>query len=246
MISIFKGNAPFKITSPFGERTLNGNKEFHAGIDFVGIDTKEIVTVCDGVVEFAGSVSSKSNLTWQWGNYVKLGDKLGNKFFYCHLASLNVSSGQKVKSGDVIGVQGNTGYSFGSHCHFEMRSSSTGKSFSPHNYLGCPNAIGTYTPTFISAPPQTGSKPNINQDLKPTSKPEKDVTKLPSKPTDMVRIKVGDKVNMTGTSWATGGHVASFVKSTVYTVFEVKDNKVRIGLDGVTTGWAIISDIKKA
>lgn len=61
----------------------------------------------------------KSNVSW--GNYVKIDH--GNKIYtlYAHLKQGVVAKkGQKVKKGDLIGYMGNTGHSFGNHCHFEI------------------------------------------------------------------------------------------------------------------------------
>lgn len=60
----------------------------------------------------------------------------------CHMAERKVEVGQAVKAGDIIGIEGNTGYSFGSHCHFEVRKN--GVSVDPTPYLGIANGAGTY------------------------------------------------------------------------------------------------------
>ena len=47
----------------------------------------------------------------------------GNNYttLYAHMRSWpSVSVGQTVSQGDVIGAVGNTGNSFGNHCHFEL------------------------------------------------------------------------------------------------------------------------------
>lgn len=114
----------FRITSRYGIRTLNGTQEFHPGMDLVGESSKNLVALCDGTIQQSRIVTDKSNLTWQWGNYVTLKADTGELIIYCHLSERKVKKGDRVKKGDIIGVEGNTGYSFGSHCHLEVRNAS--------------------------------------------------------------------------------------------------------------------------
>lgn len=141
-----KMNLPYKsgkvtLTSHFGWRTLNGQRDYHKGVDLSGTD-KTLVAPCDGVIGSSTIITDKSNLTWQWGNYIRIDTADGLKIFMCHMASRKVKVGQKVKAGDVVGIEGNTGYSFGSHCHFEVRKN--GESVDPTPYLGIPNEWGQY------------------------------------------------------------------------------------------------------
>lgn len=133
----------FKVTSPFGRRLLNGVYEDHKGIDIVGCDSKYICAVVPGVVGASTMITDKSNKTWEWGNYIRVDGDDGRKYYYCHLDKRLVSVGKRVKVGDHLGIEGNTGYSFGSHCHFEVRDSA-GNSIDPAPFLGIPNAAGTY------------------------------------------------------------------------------------------------------
>ena len=44
----------------------------------------------------------------------------GYKTLYAHMSAQAVHVGDVVEQGQVIGYVGNTGNSFGNHCHFEM------------------------------------------------------------------------------------------------------------------------------
>ena len=133
----------FAVTSPFGWRLLNGKNDNHKGIDVVGLEEKFVCAVRPGIVRASQIITDKSNRTWEWGNYVRIDGDDGMYYYYCHLDKRLVSVGQRVKKGDHIGIEGNTGYSFGSHCHFEVRNLS-GWSVDPAPYLGIPNAVGQY------------------------------------------------------------------------------------------------------
>ncbi len=134
-----------KLTSPYGERILNGRKEFHGGYDLVGVGSWEVTAVSGGTVVRARIVTDKSNLTWQWGNYVCVKTESGQYHYYCHLASRAVREGQAVRAGETLGVMGDTGYSFGAHLHFEARAADGKEAVNPEEVLGIPNAVGVYT-----------------------------------------------------------------------------------------------------
>ena len=131
-----------RITSPYGNRVLNGAPDWHSGLDFVSDGDKQIVAVSDGVVLQSRMVTDKSNRTWEWGNYVSVQGGDGKIIYYCHMSARRVAQGQRVKAGDVLGVEGCTGYSFGSHVHFEVRDGST--PINAADYLGIRNAVQTF------------------------------------------------------------------------------------------------------
>ena len=133
----------FKVTSPFGWRTLNGVPDDHKGIDVVGITDKHVCAVVGGRVVSSTMITDKSDRTWEWGNYVRVDGDDGRRYYYCHLSKRLVSVGRRVEAGQHIGIEGNTGYSFGSHCHFEVRDGG-GNSIDPTPFLGIPNKAGTY------------------------------------------------------------------------------------------------------
>lgn len=130
-------------TSRFGWRTLSGKLDNHKGIDLVGTD-KTLVAPCDGVVAVSTMLNPATDktLTWQWGNYIRIDTPDGLKVYMCHMSERKVKAGQKVKAGDVVGIEGSTGYSTGSHLHLEIRKN--GVSVNPCTYLGIPNEWAQY------------------------------------------------------------------------------------------------------
>lgn len=140
---VFSGT--YRVSSPFGWRDLGGTRDYHKGIDLVGITDKEIHAHVGGKVGMSTILdpATDKTLTWQWGNFVRIDGDDGLYYYYCHMSQRLVYWGQRVEAGDVIGIEGNTGYSFGSHCHFEVRNAS-GESMNPAPLLGIPNVEGTY------------------------------------------------------------------------------------------------------
>lgn len=144
-----------ELTSRYGWRNLNGEDDYHNGIDLCGVDDKRILAPCAGVIGSSAIVTDHADLTWQWGNYVRIDCADGTQVFLCHMASRAVKVGQRVEIGDVIGVEGNTGYSFGRHCHLEVRKNGT--AVDPTPYLGIPNEWGYYR----NEPGTTEPLPNV-------------------------------------------------------------------------------------
>ncbi|HZQ27640.1 MAG TPA: peptidoglycan DD-metalloendopeptidase family protein [Acidimicrobiales bacterium] len=110
------------ITSPFGPRWGG----FHPGIDIATAYGTPIHAAKGGTVIFAG---------WQsgYGNYTCIDHGGGFSTCYAHQSQIAVSDGQQVSQGQVIGYEGNTGYSTGPHLHFETRVNGTPQN--PMKYL---------------------------------------------------------------------------------------------------------------
>lgn len=136
-------NGRVTLTSPFGWRKLNNVRNYHKGIDLCGTN-KTLVAPCDGVIGTSTILdkATDTTLTWQWGNYIRIDTPDGLNIYMCHMSERKVKKGDRVKAGDIVGIEGNTGYSFGSHCHFEIRKN--GKSVDPTPYLGIKNAWGVH------------------------------------------------------------------------------------------------------
>ncbi|MDE5946362.1 MAG: M23 family metallopeptidase [Oscillospiraceae bacterium] len=130
----------------------------HDGLDLVGLDSKEIhATVC-GKVDFAGW-ENPSNHSQGFGQYVKIiDDKSGYGYYYGHLSEIKVKVGDYVKTTDVIGIEGSTGYSTGSHCHYCIRKNGKGTHIDVSAVSGIPNIEGgTYNDGYASVSSDTGN-----------------------------------------------------------------------------------------
>lgn len=146
MLNPYEGGV-FRVTSKYGYRDIGYGAEFHGGLDLVGESSKKLLAICDGVIETSTIITNKADLTWQWGNYIKLKADTGELIFYCHLSKRLVNKGQRVKKGDAIGIEGTTGFSFGSHCHLEVRNSNNKVTelVNTPMFTGIPNIIQKIT-----------------------------------------------------------------------------------------------------
>lgn len=136
-------DSAFYIASPFGYRTdpITGESGvWHCGVDLVSED-RSVRSVVNGEVYRSRIVTDKSDRTWEWGNYVAVGGEDGKLVYYCHLAERAVVQGQKVRAGQLLGIEGTTGRSTGVHLHFEVREWN-GTQRDPCAYLGIPNVRG--------------------------------------------------------------------------------------------------------
>lgn len=102
------------ISSYYGHRKnpTTGQNEFHKGIDIAVPSGTNVLAAQDGTVITVGN-------TADYGNYIVIKNDKGYESKYAHLSAVNVSQGQSVTHGGVIGKTGNTGSSTGSHLHLE-------------------------------------------------------------------------------------------------------------------------------
>jgi murein DD-endopeptidase MepM/ murein hydrolase activator NlpD len=119
---IWPVNGP--ITSPFCER--RAWEACHPGID-IGVPSGTPIRAADGgTVQIAG-------WTGGYGNYTCIQHTGSLSTCYGHQSAINVSVGQSVGQGQIIGLTGCTGLCFGDHLHFEVRIN--GSVVNPMNYL---------------------------------------------------------------------------------------------------------------
>jgi len=105
-----------RISSPFGKRQhpISGQGDFHNGIDIAAPLGTEIKAIESGVIE-------KCEYNQYSGNFVVIRHNDSTTSSYAHMARADVSVGQEISKGDVIGIVGSTGSSTGPHLHMEIR-----------------------------------------------------------------------------------------------------------------------------
>ncbi len=110
------GSGAFVWPSP--NHWVSGNEFWsgHLGIDIAGVEGTQIVAADAGVVTMA-----QGGWNYGYGNVVMIDHGNGYITLYGHLSQLNVVPCQAVYAGQLIGLAGNTGNSFGAHLHFEVR-----------------------------------------------------------------------------------------------------------------------------
>ena len=115
-----------KLISGFGYRThpIFGTRRFHSGIDLAAPYGTLVKAADGGQIIQAGYFGG-------YGYSIMVYHGGGFATWYAHLSSVNVSMGQFVQRGQVIGLVGATGWATGPHLHFEVRINGN-----PQNPLG--------------------------------------------------------------------------------------------------------------
>jgi len=104
-----------RIASRFGRRLdpFTRAPRMHYGVDFTAPTGTEIFATGNGTISSAG---------WEqgFGNTIRIDHGFGYVTLYAHLSRMLVRPGQQVTRGEVIGLVGSTGRSFGPHLHYEV------------------------------------------------------------------------------------------------------------------------------
>ncbi|TIQ36914.1 MAG: M23 family peptidase [Mesorhizobium sp.] len=125
------------VTSPFGVRTdpILGTAALHTGMDFrapIGMPAK--VT--------AAGVVTKAGWNGGYGRMIEVDHGNGFSTRYGHLSEIDVTVGQKLAAGDVIGKTGSSGRSTGPHLHYEVRHN--GEAVDPLRFLAVGKKVAQY------------------------------------------------------------------------------------------------------
>jgi hypothetical protein len=147
-------NKPFKTIKPvkggrviteYGVRGKRWNGGVHKALDWDVPEGTAVVAGHDGIAHTYPELQSEI------GNHIKIwwtgaGSDRTYATQYCHLQSINISDGQQVKQGDLIGYSGQTGTNCdGPHLHFEVWKN--GERVNPHDYI---DGEATGSPTTAS------------------------------------------------------------------------------------------------
>ena len=131
----------------------------HTGLDLVGIDSKEIHSTVAGTVIRAGWENDADHAQGFGLRVVIRRDGTNEFYFYGHMSEIRVKAGDKVKVTDIIGIEGSTGKSTGSHCHYECRlNDNKAQHRNISTISGIPNAIGTYDDGYRPTNPAPETK----------------------------------------------------------------------------------------
>lgn len=101
------------VTSVFGVRWRGVLPEVHRGVDIALPEGTPVRSMSPGRVRFAGTQGDYGNVVWvdHGGTVLAV---------YAHLSRVDVSMGQAVGPGQVLGLSGQSGNASGPHLHFEV------------------------------------------------------------------------------------------------------------------------------
>lgn len=101
----------------------------HAGVDLVGTASKQLYPVN------SGTVVSVVHSNIGYGNNVIVSHGNGIWSLYAHMSKIYVKKDQRVSKNTILGVEGSTGDSTGSHVHLEIRKKMYGSDIDPIAFL---------------------------------------------------------------------------------------------------------------
>ncbi|MBQ8995582.1 MAG: peptidoglycan DD-metalloendopeptidase family protein [Oscillospiraceae bacterium] len=117
----------FPVGEPYGGIVRGYWPNQHRGYDIWGKQGTDILAVADGTVDIADEDE-------KYGKYVVIKHSNGYQTLYAHCDELLVQRGDIVQGGELIARMGSSGYSTGTHLHFELRDE-TGYIIDPTLYL---------------------------------------------------------------------------------------------------------------
>ena len=114
-----------RITQQFGKTADSGrlySSGTHNGIDLAASIGTPLKAALAGTVQATGNTDAVRGC-YSYGKWVLIRHGNGLSTLYAHMSQVNVSQGQSVSTGSVIGYSGDTGYATGPHLHFTVYAS---------------------------------------------------------------------------------------------------------------------------
>ncbi len=116
-----------RVTQTFGDTAFSRsgayNGKGHNGIDLAASIGTPIKAALSGVVIGTGNTDAVKGC-YSFGKWVMVKHNNGLNTMYAHLSSIQVSQGESVATGQMLGYSGETGYATGPHLHFGVYVSS--------------------------------------------------------------------------------------------------------------------------
>ena len=116
-ITQYFGSTPFATQNP---QVYNGHG--HNAIDIGAPIGTPVLAALSGTVLGTGNTDlahdPQGRQCWSFGKWIMIEHGNGLNTMYAHLSEIDVSKGQQVSIGQVIGLSGMTGYATGPHLHF--------------------------------------------------------------------------------------------------------------------------------
>ncbi|MBI5644947.1 peptidoglycan DD-metalloendopeptidase family protein [Candidatus Kaiserbacteria bacterium] len=109
-ITQYFGNTPFAMSGAY-------NGKGHNGVDFAASIGTPVKVALSGTILGSGNTDSVRGC-YSFGKWVMVKHSNGLNTMYAHLTQINVTAGEAVATGQVLGFSGETGYATGPHLHF--------------------------------------------------------------------------------------------------------------------------------
>ncbi|TML87986.1 MAG: M23 family metallopeptidase [Actinobacteria bacterium] len=109
----FQWPAQGTVTSPYG----NDAGRWHPGVDIGILESLDVVAAAPGIVVAVGEPAGFLG----YGEIVQVDVGAGLTTLYAHLSQPRVEVGDRVWTGELLGIAGCTGICTGTHLHFELR-----------------------------------------------------------------------------------------------------------------------------
>ncbi len=135
MVTQYFGDTSFSNANP---QIYNGRG--HTGVDFRASVGTPIKSAGSGVIVGVGNTDLIPRC-YSYGKWIMVKHPNGLSTLYAHLSLPTAQMGDTVRSGQVIGYSGNTGYSTGPHLHFGVYATEGVRITTLDSSVNCRNAV---------------------------------------------------------------------------------------------------------